>query len=170
MKGSAMDVNDIQNNPELQRLMQSDGVTSKSHQIDGRPRDGHRIRDVFQKSELGSIFQQVSKMSETDRDAVHDFGKSIADSIRDGSFDAASLAVNAPEAVVQMAEEQGLSIEGAIAELGATIQQMGPPRGMRPPPPPPPPMESLDILNSETDEDDDENIIDVFSTENSEDE
>ncbi len=164
-----MDVNDIQNNPELQRMMQAQGIEPQRgpeghpRGVDGPAKDGHQIRDVFQKSDLGSIFQQVSKMSETDREAVHDFGKSIADSIRDGSFDAASLAANAPDAVVQMAEEQGLSIEGAIAELGATIQQMGPPKGMRPPPPPPP-MESLDILNSEED-DEEENIVDIFSTE-----
>jgi hypothetical protein len=159
-----MDVNDIQNSPELQRIPQRGSQGPHKGAEGGMRRGPGRIKDAFQKSELGSIFQQASKMSEEDSAAVHEFGKSIADSIRDGSFDAASLAANAPDAVVQMAEEQGLSIEDAIAELGATIQQMGPPKGMRPPPPPPPPMGSLDILNSE-DEDETENIVDIFSTE-----
>ncbi|MFH0882261.1 MAG: hypothetical protein V2A56_04675 [bacterium] len=131
-----MSIDEIQSNEELQRLqylqsLQADDRKQKPPEGMGPP----PMQDMFETSGMGSLLSSVQNLDESDQQNVQDYLKSIFDSIRDGTFDAAALADNAPDALKQLADEQGIDLESAIKEMAQKIEEM---KAQGPPPGPPP--------------------------------
>ena len=90
-----------------------------------------------------------SEMSEEEIAEMEAFHDEIINAVNDGSFDASEMAANAPESMVNFAEENGFDLEQMIEGMAQE------PQGHMGAPPPPPPMmynangEGLSFYNEE---------------------
>ena len=75
----------------------------------------------------------MSGFSEEEMAAAEDYRQSLIDAMESGEFDAETLAESAPDAVVAMAEEAGMSVEDFITQVAEGDDQQG---NMPPSPPP----------------------------------
>jgi hypothetical protein len=131
-----MSIEEIQSNEELQRLQYLQSLQADSeNQEPAGVRPPPPMQDMFQASGMGSLMSEVQNLNEDDQQSIQDYLKSIFDSIRNGTFDAATLADNAPDALKQLANEQGIDLESAIKEMAQKIEEM---KAQGPPPGPPP--------------------------------
>lgn len=81
----------------------------------------------------------ISGMSETDQDEMETFRLELTAAVEDGTFDAESLAEEAPEALVSFAEENGLELTEMLEEMAEGIESAS---NATYAPPPPPPMDA----------------------------
>jgi len=95
---------------------------------------------------LSSIAQIVNGAKEAGatQEDLENFRIKIMEAVQNGTFDAETLAQQAPTAIKEAAEELGIDLTTALKEMAEDIQT----RGAFPPPPPPP--------SESEDEDDDE--------------
>jgi len=94
---------------------------------------------------LSSIAQVVEAAKEAgaSQDELEEFRVKIMEAVQNGTFDAETLAKEAPTAMKDAAEELGIDLTSALEGMASDIQT----RGAYPPPPPP--------AEEEDDEDDD---------------
>lgn len=91
---------------------------------------------------LSSIAQVVEAAKEggASQDELEEFRVKIMESVQNGTFDAETLAKEAPTAMKEAAEELGIDLTSALEGMASDIQT----RGAYPPPPPPPAEEEDD--------------------------
>ncbi len=76
-------------------------------------------------SQIGRVSSFMSNLSPTDKVDVANFNKSIQDAKKNGSFDAATLAKEAPDAINQLAAQLEISTEEMLSNMtGNGIQGM----------------------------------------------
>ena len=98
----------------------------------GRPPGGEAMREA------------IGSLSEEERREVAEYHKDMAKAVKSGDFDAAEWAENAPEALKQAADKNGIDLKKAFGKFSEHVQSGGfpPPPGrggqMMPPGPPPP--------------------------------
>lgn len=94
---------------------------------------------------LSSIAQVVEAAKEAgaSQDELEEFRVKIMEAVQNGTFDAETLAKEAPTAMKEAAEELGIDLTSALEGMASDIQT----RGAYPPPPPP--------AEEEDDDDDD---------------
>jgi len=127
-----MDVNNITESQELQRLYEKSMGSKQNHPEGARPEGLFGGRDSLRMSEMSSIFSETMKVSEEETKDLMEFGKSIADSIGNGTFDVNSLLENAPDIVTKIADEKGINLENALNEIASHAEEI---RAKMPPPP-----------------------------------
>jgi hypothetical protein len=111
----------------------------------------------------GKLMSLISEMSEEDKAEMFAFHQEMHQAIESGTFDAAEMAEEAPEALKAFAEENGIDLE----EMLTTMAERGAPPGG------PPPMglyNASGIGIPDSDQDQTTNLISLlFSDEDSED-
>lgn len=95
-------------------------------------------------STAGMLRNAIEDMSESDQTEMESFRQTLTESVENGSFDAATLAEDAPEALVEFAEENGLELTDMLQEMADGIEAAN---NTYAPPPPPPPSESSSGLD-----------------------
>jgi len=76
-------------------------------------------------SQMGKASSFMSSLSPTDKVDVADFNKSVQNAKKNGTFDAAALAKEAPDAINQLAEQLEVSTEDMLTNMtGNGIQGM----------------------------------------------
>ncbi len=150
-----MDIESIQSNAEIQALLRQQGIDPSQLPEPPAGKQGPPPMgpppDMMETTQMGSLLSSLSEMDEDTASSIQDFGEKVAESIRSGTFDAEALAESAPEELIQLAEEQGIDLSEALAELFTQAQQMkdsmgyGHPQG----PPPPPPMNEDETQQAE---------------------
>lgn len=108
----------------------------ESGEIPPPPPDGKRPPgDMLQMTELGELMRDTEGLTEEEKVELMEFGQTLFESIRNGEFDAATLAENAPEALKELAEEHGIDLTAALTELAEDVESRQA-NGMPPGPPP----------------------------------
>ena len=97
-------------------------------------------------SSIGTLMSAVSQMSGEDKSSIKSFMDEIKEATETGSFDASGMAEEAPEALQEYAEENGIDLTELVQDLSDASQNSG----VYGPPPPPPPMMSDTSSTSDT--------------------
>lgn len=92
-------------------------------------------------SNLGQLMSAFSSMSEEEKAEADSFRDSILSAVESGEYDAESLASNAPDSLVALAEENGIDLEELVDEIANMSEQA-------PPPPPSGGMGGMDMSQS----------------------
>jgi hypothetical protein len=112
------------------------------------------LTDNTQISSIGSLMNAISQMSQDDQDSIKSFLDNLKSSVQNGTFDASTAAEEAPDALKQYAEDNGIDLTDLVQELanGATGAKNSGVYGPPPPPPPPPveDSESTDATSTST--------------------
>jgi hypothetical protein len=93
-------------------------------------------------------------LSEEDRAEMEAFRKEMEEAVASGSFDAAAMAEEAPEAFQTWAEENGIDLSDMLGDMASRMEE----NGGAPPPPPPPGLygaNGQEIAGTTTDDEDD---------------
>ena len=85
-------------------------------------------------SMLGQLGSAASHGNQTDLPGMESFFQEIIQSVEDGTFDAAEMAENGPEALKTFAEENNIDLESLLAEQAENVEERH--MFMAPPPPP----------------------------------
>ncbi len=98
----------------------------------------------------GKLMETFAGMSENDKQEMDDFRETMMDVIKSGSFDAETMAENAPEQLKSFAEENGIDLE----EMLTAMPKRGlPPQGPSPRMSEATDIEMMDMLSSMSEED-----------------
>ena len=157
-----MDVGSVQSQEELQRILQTQQTSTQgTGQKPPHPPDGMMppMGDQVAMSDLAEMVQN-GDLTEEDLEALHSFGMEIGDALKDGTFDASTLAEEAPEALQTLAESQGMTVEELITDMADKMSAFlaDGPSGMPYGAPPPPPLEDSEeqeeseVVTNNTDE------------------
>ena len=133
------------NSVNLQELLQTyliSNVNSENVQAQGLmqgPPPGPPPGNMTDISQTGQILSQIrNELGDGENNEIRDFFKSVMDSVKNGTFDAAALAEDAPEALKTFMEEQGIDFEEFLNDFkdeasertaagSSRMQGMGPP-------------------------------------------
>jgi len=153
-KEPKMSIEEIQSNEELQYLQYLQSIQTDEDQQTPKLVEPPPLQDNFKFTGMGSLLSSVRNLGEEDQQSVQDYMKTVFDSIRNGSFDATSLAENAPGALKQLADDQGIDLVSALKEMAQKFEEMvakWPQQGPPPGPPPAPPESAEGSESSSTD-------------------
>jgi len=158
-----MSIDQVSSNEELQKLLQSQGI--KSTEESGEmpppppPEGMQSIQDILSVTDMGSLLSETSSLTEEEQEEVKEWFAEVMGSIKSGNYDAEALAESAPEALKNLAAEEGIDLAGAITETADTLEQLKPPEG-------PPPMMAMG--GGGDDESEEETILDILSDDDEE--
>jgi hypothetical protein len=100
------------------------------------------VSDAASASGASSLdLSSLENLSSSDKTDLQSFLKELTTSIKDGTFDASSMASSAPDALKSLAEENGIDLAQLTQDLADGIE-----KGKNGPPPPPPMM--ADMFNT----------------------
>jgi hypothetical protein len=126
----------------LQSVLQIDTSTvGKTRQGSHMPPPPPPGGEAFEASPMGQIMSLRESLNSEDRSALDDFMKGLFEQMNSDSFDAASTAEEAPEALKEFAAENGIDLEQLFTEMKQHHDDMKvrfeaegyDARGMRPP-------------------------------------
>lgn len=101
-----------------------------------------RFPETLDISALGKSRNAISQMSDEEKAEMRVFHEEMMEAVKNGTFDASTMAANAPDALKSFAEENGVDLETMMEDQAFMMQNMANTQG--PPPPPPPQMYGSD--------------------------
>ncbi|MBV1911982.1 MAG: hypothetical protein KUG78_22015 [Kangiellaceae bacterium] len=76
------------------------------------------------KVNVSSIAQLLSGLTATERAEMKDFRQQMMESVRSGNFDGETMAANAPQALTDFAETNGVELSHMLEKMAGRIQQL----------------------------------------------
>lgn len=87
----------------------------------------------------------LENLSSSDKSELKTFLTELAASVEDGTFDASTMASEAPDSLTSLAEENGIDLTQLVQDLADGIENG---KNAPPPPPPPPPLMPVDASST----------------------
>lgn len=85
-----------------------------------------RPPDDFKLSGMGQILNSVKETESASKEEVKSYMDSIMEALKNGTFNAAELAEDAPAWLVEAAEESGVNLEDALNDMASHYNNFAP--------------------------------------------